>query len=141
MSTPTAVQILIAEDDPGDYRLLCEALNESNVMCEVQLVTDGEQALRTVRLAGQTGHPCPDIFLLDIHLPRVDGLAVLRAFRANENCTQTPVLILSTSLSPADQAWAESFERVQFLQKPVTLDEFLQIGQTVKRVLFRAKGA
>ena len=91
--------------------------------------------------AGKSGNPCPDILLLDIHLPRVDGLEVLRAFRANENCTQTPVLVLSTSIAPSDRLWAESFEHVHFVQKPVTLDEFLGIGQTIKRLLLRAQGA
>ena len=141
MSTATAVQVLIAEDDPGDYRLICEALSESNILCEIQLVRDGEQALQAVQNAGTSGNACPDILLLDIHLPRVDGLQVLRAFRANENCTQTPVLVLSTSIAPSDRVWAESFEHVHFVQKPVTFDEFLDIGQTVKRVLLRAHGA
>ncbi len=140
MSTAAAIHILVAEDDPGDYRLICEALSESNLTCEIRLVEDGEQAMAAVQSAGHHGQPCPDILLLDIHLPRIRGVEVLRAFRANHNCRQTPVVVLSGLISPSDRLLVERFENVHVADKPVTFEEFLSIGQTVKRMLFRARG-
>ena len=78
---------------------------------------------KRVHIAGKSGHPCRDILLLDIHLPRVDGFRSCELFaRMKTNCTQTPVLVLSASITPSDRLWAESFEHVHFVQKPVTLD-------------------
>ena len=94
-------RILIAEDNPADVRLLGEALKATPLKYDVHLVTDGAEALTAVQLAGsKPGLPCPDLFVLDWHLPRIDGLQVLEAFRANTNCRTTPVLIFTSSVSP-----------------------------------------
>lgn len=76
--------------------------------------------------------------ILDLGLPRVDGLDVLRTFRANKNCTHTPVIVFTSSLAPAHRLAAEQFEGVQFISKPSDLDAFLEFGRTVKNLLFRA---
>jgi DNA-binding response OmpR family regulator len=107
-------------------------------MC-CNVVDNGEQAVQVARLAGTEGQaPCPDLLILDLGLPRVDGIEVLRAFRANKNCTQTPVIVFTSSVSPQHRLVAEQFEGVRFVTKPLELEEFLEFGRTVKQMMVGA---
>lgn len=131
-----AARIVIADDNGADVGLLREILDEQNLRHELHVITDGEAALRFAEFAGNEGkHPCPDLFVLDLHLPRIDGADVLRRFRANENCTHTPVIIFSGSAFPKDRAAVESFPGVSFVKKPAALNEFMQVGQFIRDVL------
>jgi CheY-like chemotaxis protein len=133
--------ILLAEDNPADQRLIAESLNFNGLEHVLHVVSDGEQALTAAQLAGSTCQaPCPDVLILDLGLPRVDGLEVLRAFRANEHCIHTPVIVFSSSVAPEHRQAAESYPRVQFVIKPMNLDEFMEFGRTVKNMLVRAQG-
>jgi two-component system, chemotaxis family, response regulator Rcp1 len=138
MSAP--VQILLAEDSPADRRLMTEALLQHHIHHEMQVASDGEQALNAVRAAGNGDKPCPDLLIIDLNLPRVDGIQILRAFRQNEHCRNTPVLVLTSSSSPADRDQAEQFDGIYFMHKPFELDQFLAIGQTVRNLLVKAQG-
>lgn len=135
------VHILLAEDNPADQRLISEALNICDLHHELHVVSDGEEALAEATKAGSKDHaPCPDVFILDLGLPRIEGIDVLRAFRSNSNCTDTPVVVFTASVRPTDQAIAEQFAGVRFVRKPMDLDEFLLFGRTVKSMLLRAEG-
>ena len=138
MSAP--IQILLAEDSPADRRLMTEALHQHHINHEMQVASDGEQALQAVRSAGNGDRPCPDLLIMDLHLPRVDGMQVLRAFRENEHCRNTPVLVLTSSNSPADRDQAERFHGIHFMLKPFELDQYMAIGQTVRNLLVKAQG-
>ncbi len=85
--------------------------------------------------------PCPDLLILDLGLPRVDGLEVLRAFRNNKHCASTPVIIFSASIAPEHRNAVQNFEDVRFIPKPMDLDEFMDFGRTVKNMLMRAENA
>lgn len=129
-------QIWLAEDNDGDVRLMEEALNEYSLQYKLHICRDGEEALRLADVAGnENEQPCPDLLILDLHLPKVDGPEVLRRFRANGNCLKTPVIVFSSSISPRERAAVEAFDNVSFLQKPVALDQYLTVGQKVKDVL------
>ena len=119
--------------------MIAEALN-ANYLCHVlHIVDNGEQAAEVARLAGTEGQgPCPDLLILDLGLPRVDGIDVLRVFRANKNCLHTPVIVFTSSVSPEHRFVAEQFEGVRFVTKPLDLEEFLEFGRTVKQMLVRA---
>jgi CheY-like chemotaxis protein len=133
-------QIWLAEDNEADVRLMEEALHEHGLRYQLLVCRDGEEALRLADSAGIDDAPCPDLLILDLHLPKVDGPAVLRHFRANDNCRNTPVFVLSSSVSPKDRSYVEAFEGVSFVQKPMGLDEYLGVGRLVKDVLtLRAK--
>jgi two-component system response regulator len=135
------VQILLAEDNPADQRLIAESLNFNNLWHHLRVVSDGEEALSAVRLAGYEGQPpCPDVLILDLGLPRVDGLEVLRVFRSNENCKHTPVIVFTASIAPEHRRAAENYSGVRFIPKPMDLDEFMEFGRTVKNMLVRAEG-
>jgi DNA-binding response OmpR family regulator len=105
------------------------------------VVADGEQAVEAARLAGSEDRfPCPDLLILDLGLPRVGGLEVLRMFRNNENCLHTPVIVFSASIAPEHRNAALNYSGVQFIPKPMDLDEFIEFGRTVKNMLVRVAG-
>ena len=143
MPSHDPARILLAEDNPADQRLISESLNFNGLSHTLHVVADGEQAVTAARLAGSAGQsPCPDMFILDLGLPRVDGLEVLRVFRANEHCVHTPVIVFSSSVSPEHRNAAENYAGVRFITKPMDLDEFMEFGRTVKNMLImRAQGS
>lgn len=129
------IKILLVEDSPADQRLFMEALRHHELNHKIHIVNNGEEALRLAHKAGQPESPCPDIFVLDLGLPRVDGIEILRAFRANDNCSDTPVLVLTSSSSPLERSQTEGWGNVYFLQKPLELDEYLAIGKTIRSLI------
>jgi two-component system, chemotaxis family, response regulator Rcp1 len=136
------VHILLAEDSDAAVRLLTECFREVHLEHQLDIAQDGETALAKARSAGHPhGSPCPDVFILDLGLPRVDGVEVLRAFRANEHCAHTPVIVFTSSVSPVDRAVAESMSGVYYYQKPLLFEECLAVGHFVKGVLLRAAQA
>lgn len=136
------VHILLAEDNGAAVRLLQECFAELHFDHELDVAEDGESALEKARKAGHAGGPpCPDVFILDLGLPRVDGVEVLRAFRSNEQCTHTPVVVFTSSVSPADRAFAESLKGVYFREKPLLFEECLDVGHFIKGLLLRTAEA
>jgi two-component system, chemotaxis family, response regulator Rcp1 len=134
------IHILLAEDSPADQRLLIEALRTNGLHHQMQVVSNGEDALSAAQSVGTDGGgPCPDLFILDLHLPKIDGMEVLRMFRSNAHCRHTPVLVLTSSSSPTMRLQIENLPGVHFVQKPLELDEFLNIGKKVKSILLMAQ--
>jgi CheY-like chemotaxis protein len=134
-------RILLAEDNPADQRLISESLNLNGLTHTLHVIPDGEQAMEAARLVGsESRFPCPDLLILDLGLPRVEGLEVLRVFRNNENCVHTPVIVFTASVSPEHRNAALNYSGVQFIPKPMDLDEFIAFGRTVKNMLVRAEG-
>jgi CheY-like chemotaxis protein len=128
--------IVLAEDNPADVRLVREALREHDVHCDLRVLTDGEQAVSFITgLDLDSKHPCPDLLLLDMHLPKRDGDAVLRHLRASERCAQTRVVILTSSDAPSDHSSAEKNAALHYFRKPTSLVQFLHLGRIVKEVL------
>ncbi len=103
-ATTNPARIVVMEDSPTDVRLLRYALDLHNEPYELKVLTDGEQALRFVeehRTEGQDPEPC--VIVLDLHLPRYDGLAVLRAIKAAPALAHIHVVILTAQASPAEE--------------------------------------
>ena len=95
-----AVDVLLAEDDPGDVLMTREAFEQYKIRNVLHVVTDGEQALRFLRRAGDyAGAPRPGLILLDLNLPRLDGLEVLAELKADPELKVIPVVILTTTSS------------------------------------------
>jgi len=93
-----AIEILLVEDNPGDVRLTLEAFKEAKVLNSISVVNDGEQALQYLRCEEPFGEACrPDIILLDLNLPKMDGRLVLEEIKEDENLKRIPVVILTTS--------------------------------------------
>ena len=125
----------MAEDNPPDAMLVRQAIAQENLDVEIYVAGDGEQALAFIRRAEQdTDAPRPDILLLDLNLPKVDGLEVLRSLRGSEKYAGIPVLVMTSSDSPVELAEVHR-QGADYFQKPLSYLEFLKIGPTVRRML------
>jgi CheY-like chemotaxis protein len=116
-----------------------EAIKLEELPVQVYIAADGEQALEFIRAAEQDPNaPFPDLVLLDLNLPRIDGLEVLRKIRESEKVRDIPVLVITSSDSPNDRSGAAQMGAGYF-RKPVTYDEFLKVGSVLREFL-QAKG-
>ena len=110
-----SIQIWMAEDNDGDVYLMREALDAQALRYELHVFRNDEEALDVFQTAGSESHPeCPDLLILDLHLPKVDGRELLRRFRANANCIDTPVLILSSCQRQIEMSYRLPFRNVRF---------------------------
>ena len=127
--------ILLVEDNPDDELLTRRALEENNLCNELVVVRDGEQALDylfgTGSYEGRDTTVMPQVILLDLGLPKVDGLEVLRRVRADERTRRLPVVVLTSS--PEEQDRVESYVRGanSFVRKPVDFVEFAVAVQSL----------
>lgn len=128
--------ILVIEDNPGDVYLLRLALTRAGVKCDLTIVPDGGEALALVRQEGKyAGVLAPDLIILDLNLPKSDGLEVLAAMRSSRAFAAAPVAILSSSSSARERAELQKYQVKRQIAKPPDLDEFMRIGEIVKEIL------
>jgi CheY-like chemotaxis protein len=139
MSNPTTdspasapVRILLAEDNPGDVWLIQEALRTSGPPHSVTVVSDGQEALRLIGV-GQPDLPAepPDLLVLDLNLPRVDGGTVIERLRDDGRSNRIPVVLLSSSTAPWDIEKASEVPHGTYMTKPSDLDEFMALGPRI----------
>jgi CheY-like chemotaxis protein len=122
------VRILLVEDNPGDVRLTREALKDAKVNTELNVVGDGVEAMDFLHRRGRYAESSrPDLILLDLNLPRMDGRAVLDELKTDPVLRSVPVIILSTSSSPADIVHSYAHQANCYVSKPVQLEGFLQV--------------
>lgn len=123
--------ILLAEDDPGDQELTRRALAEDIVRADLRIVQDGEEALRYLRRQAPYGDadsaPRPDMILLDLNMPRVDGRTVLREVRSDPQLRRIPVVVLTTSKQEEDIVRSYDLGCNSFITKPVDIDQFMGV--------------
>lgn len=122
-------KILLVEDNPDDELLALRALRKNNIANEVVVARDGQEALDY--LFGEGGHageeqPLPEVILLDLKLPKVDGLEVLRRIRANERTRRVPIVILTTSNETVDIETSYDRGCNSYIRKPVDYEQFLE---------------
>jgi len=131
---PRTPDVLLVEDSPADVRLTREALGACGVVANLHVVEDGEKALSFLHredeyaMAGR-----PDLILLDLNMPRVDGRQVLSRVKGNEKLCHIPVVVLSTSQSPEDISHAYDLHANCFVTKPMDLDGFTDTVQAIIR--------
>lgn len=134
------LRILLAEDNPGDVRLFTEALNSRNIKFDLSLAEDGQKALAMIqRVAAEDPANSPDIIVLDVNLPKHNGDEVLRQLRAEPRLRGIPVVMLTSSESPADQARAVELGADLYIRKPSDLQELMDIAKIIEDVVRRAK--
>lgn len=126
------IEILLAEDNPADVRLIREALTIHNIDYSLHVVNDGEKALGFLGALGKESPIRIGLILLDLNLPKSDGRDILRAIKQSPEVCEVPVLVLSSSDSPVDRAETASLGASRYIRKPLTLDEFLAIGAIAK---------
>jgi two-component system response regulator len=125
--------ILLVEDNPDDVKLTLRALKKSNIMNEVIVVGDGVEAVEylfgTGKFAGRDTDVMPQVVLLDLKMPRMDGLEVLHRIRANERTKLLPVVILTTSSEDKDKIDSYKFGANSYIRKPVDFNQFVDAVQ------------
>ncbi len=129
-------RILVVEDNPGDVALLRWALQAANVDFELTVIEDGGEALMLAQQRGKyAGATAPDLAILDLNLPRNDGIEVLQAMRASRRFADVRVAILSSSTSPRDRERLDECGIDCYIAKPADLDEFRQVGRAVRDLI------
>jgi len=122
-----AVHVLLVEDDPGDVLMTREAFEHHKLRNVLHVVTDGEQALQFLRRTGEYADaPRPGLILLDLNLPRVDGLEVLAEIKADPVLKIIPVVILTTSQAHEDILRSYALHANAYVSKPVDFERFLE---------------
>ena len=122
------VEILLVEDSPADVRMMQEALHMAEIAHHLAVVSDGEEALHYLHRVDPFMHvPRPDIVILDIKLPKMSGLGVLREIRASPELQKLPVMMLTSSPAIQDRSASENLGATHFVTKPVGL--FLLAGE------------
>ncbi|HZG39860.1 MAG TPA: response regulator [Nodosilinea sp.] len=114
--------ILLVEDNPDDERLTLRALRRGHLVNPIVVARNGEEALRQVFCPG----PMPCVVLLDLKLPKVDGLEVLRQIRASDRARLLPVVVLTSSSEDRDIIESYSLGANSYVRKPVNIDEFTE---------------
>jgi CheY-like chemotaxis protein len=126
--------IFLAEDSPADAYLFGEALRVHGVESELFVFDDGEKAISFLLQAENDG-PRPQIFVLDLNLPKMDGREILRYLREKSRFATAPVLILTSSNDPSDREKTARLGVSRYVQKATDISEFLDIGRVVKTML------
>ena len=126
-------EFLLIEDNPGDVRLTREALMESKLRNNLNVVSDGIEALAFLRRQGQYNDaPRPDVILLDLNLPKKDGREVLAEIKSDPDLKRIPVVIVSSSEAEADILKSYDLHVNCYVTKPVNLDQFIKVVQSIE---------
>jgi len=137
----TAFLLLLVEDNPADVFLVREALREESLDCDLQVVDDGEQAMRFFERVDAGSQAPPDLLLLDLNVPRVGGEQVLERLRKIRQCAGVGVVVITSSDSPHDRQKASDLGADEYFRKPTNLDDFMALGKLVRRLAERGRGA
>jgi len=126
------IEVLLVEDSPGDVRLTREALREANTSVHLHVATDGVDAMAFLRHEGSHARsPRPDLILLDLNLPRMDGREVLAQVKGDDDLKTIPTIILTTSEAEADIVKSYQLRANCYLSKPVQLDAFESLVKSI----------
>jgi CheY-like chemotaxis protein len=130
------LQILVAEDNDADVLLFQEALEHHQIEHELYVVPDGQAALNFVARMGISPEPpCPDLLLLDLNLPKVDGATILQEFRNHPECEHTPVIVVTSSDAERDRDEVAAYGPTRYFRKPSNFDSFMELGAIVREVV------
>ena len=126
------IDILLVEDNPADARLTSEAFHEAKVRNHIHVVADGVEALAYLRREGPHKEAVrPDLILLDLNLPKLDGREVLADIKEDPDLRRIPVVILTTSEAEQDIVKSYDLHANAFVTKPVDLEQFISVVRSI----------
>lgn len=126
--TNPSINVLLVEDNPGDVELIKLGLEESRMLIDLTIIMDGQEALNF--FTDEKGYP--DLILLDINLPKVSGLEILKHAREISAYELTPIVILTSSEAEQDIAAGYSSNANSYISKPVDVNKFLDVVNTIE---------
>ena len=130
------MEVLLVEDDLEDAGLTFEALKQGEVPCRISLVRDGEEALEFLQRVGRYARaPRPDIILLDIQMPKLDGRGVLAVVKKDDGLKSIPVVVMTVSAAHKQILEEENLRVEDYLIKPFDLQQFLSVVKSLRRYL------
>ena len=126
------VEVLLVEDDPGDVLMTKEAFQDYKVKNQLHVVNDGTEAMAFLRREGaHTSAPRPDLVLLDLNLPKMDGREVLQAIKSDAELASIPVVVLTTSEAEEDVLRSYSLHANAYVTKPVDFERFIEVVRQI----------
>jgi CheY-like chemotaxis protein len=126
------IEVLLVEDDPGDVLMTREAFEDNKVANRLHVVSDGAEALEFLRKEGaHSGAPTPDLVLLDLNLPRMDGREVLQAVKNDEALRSIPIVVLTTSEAEEDVLRSYALHANAYVTKPVDFERFIDVVRKI----------
>jgi len=131
-----SIRILLVEDNPDDVELTLHALKKNNIVNPVMVVRDGQEAVDYLLYQGKyssSSHELPKLILLDLKLPKVDGIEVLHKIKADRKLKLIPVVVLTSSKEESDVIKSYDLGVNSYIRKPVDFDQFVE---TVKQIGF-----
>ncbi len=129
-------RIWIAEDNPADVYLIEEALRRHDCEYRLTLADNGEEMLNMIAgLDRGSNGDCPDLFLIDLNLPRRSGDDILACIRHSKLCSHVPAIVITSSDSPQDRARARQLGASFYFRKPADLERFMSLGGIVREFL------
>lgn len=131
------VEILMVEDSPGDVRLAKECLNDSKLLNNLYVASDGEEAMAFLRKEGSyAGMPRPDVILLDLNLPKKDGREVLEEIKTDPELQTIPVVVLTVSEAEEDVKNVYGLHANCYITKPIDLNQFISVVKSIEDFWF-----
>ena len=131
--TGRPIDILLVEDNPGDARLVKEALRDGKVLNELHMVKDGVEALNFLkRKGGYADAVHPDLILLDLNLPKKDGREVLAEIKGDPDLKRIPVVVLTVSKAEEDIMITYNLHGNCYITKPLDFDQFVQVVKAIE---------
>lgn len=126
------IEVLLVEDDPGDVLMTREAFEENKVANRLTVVSDGASAMAYLRKEGEHADAAtPDLVLLDLNLPRMDGREVLAAMKSDPELRRIPVVVLTTSEAEEDVLRSYSLHANAYVTKPVDFQRFIEVVRQI----------
>ncbi|MGA3216536.1 MAG: response regulator [Acidimicrobiales bacterium] len=127
-----AINILLVEDDPGDVLITREALSAAKIFHNLEVLDNGEEAIAYLRKEGEYRDAArPDLVLLDLNLPRLDGREVLARIKGDEGLRRIPVVVLTTSNAEEDVLRSYDLHANAYVTKPVDFDAFMAVVRQI----------
>ncbi|MHA1167324.1 MAG: response regulator [Candidatus Hodarchaeales archaeon] len=128
--------ILFIEDNPDDVEITLRGFRKGGLTNEVKVITDGQEAIDYINSDDRKEHPIPGLILLDINLPKVDGIEILHELKKNKRFKKIPVIMLTASQKEEDIIESYDTGALKYLIKPVSFDDFLVIVKLIKMYWF-----
>jgi CheY-like chemotaxis protein len=133
MNNDQPIEILLVEDNPGDVRLTLEVMKDARVRNHMSMVKDGVEALAFLRREGDFADaPRPDLILLDLNLPKKDGMEVLADIKADPTLRRIPVVVLTVSKDEEDILKSYDLYANCYVTKPINMEQFIAVVRSIE---------